>query len=194
MTTRELVVVGGPNGAGKTTLALKYASVRESSYLAADKIAAEILPADPSSVKVEAASRFVQLLDEALTTERCLIVESTLSGRTFRHWIRSAKDQGFSVTIAFVILDSADLAVDRVAERRQKGGHDVPESDIRRRFGRSMINFWEIYRPLCNHWLLTNNSGNSPVDIAIGTADTISVRDSNGFNAFLKQLSAFNHG
>ena len=64
--------------------------------------------------------------------------------------------------------------MDRVAERFRKGGHDVPEADIRRRYRRTLVNFWEIYRNLTDHWLITNNSGRVPVDVAIGTADTIS--------------------
>lgn len=108
-------------------------------------------------------------------------MESTLSGKTLLHKIRDAKSFGFQITIMFVFLESADACVDRVAARCKQGGHDVPEADIRRRFGRSLVNFWEIYRDLSDHWLITNNSGRVPIDVAIGTADTISIRDTAQF-------------
>ena len=194
MSIKQLIVVGGPNGAGKTTLAERYSSLHGSLYLAADKIALELSPSDPTSVRIEAAAQFLSRFRTALDASDSLVVESTLSGKTFRHWVRAAKDRGFSVSIVFVFLQSAEVAVDRVSERRQKGGHDVPEPDIRRRFGRSLVNFWDIYRSLGDHWLLTNNSGNVPVDVAIGTADTISVRSSEDFQLFEKLLNGFRNG
>lgn len=168
--------------------------LHNSLYLAADKIAAELNPDYPESVNIEAASEFIARLEVGLSNDDSLIVESTLSGKTFRHQIQHAKDHGFSVAMVFVFLDSADVCVDRVSERCQKGGHNVPESDIRRRFGRSLVNFWEIYRPLSDHWLLVNNSGRVPIDVAIGTTDTISVRDSARFRLFQQLLENFKHG
>jgi hypothetical protein len=38
------------------------------------------------------------------------------------------------------------MCVERVHERVLKGGHSVPEADIRRRFLRSVANFWWLYR------------------------------------------------
>jgi predicted ABC-type ATPase len=191
---KKLIVIGGPNGAGKTTFAEKYSVLHKSLYLAADKIAAELNPDNPESVNIDAASEFIAQLEAGLSKDNSLIVESTLSGKTFRHQIQHAKDRGFYVAIVFVFLDSADACVDRVSERRQKGGHNVPEADIRRRFGRSLVNFWEIYRPLSDHWLLANNSGRVPIDVAIGTTDTISVRDSARFRLFQQLLENLKHG
>ena len=76
------------------------------------------------------------------------------------------------------------MCVDRVHQRVQKGGHDVPEMDIRRRFPRSVRNFWNLYRPLSDHWLLIYNSGNQPQDVAVGTAADFSVRDAELFSQF----------
>jgi predicted ABC-type ATPase len=191
---KQLVVVGGPNGAGKTTFAEKYAALNDALYLAADKIASELSPESPESARIEAASQFVARFESALENVDSLVVESTLSGKTFRHRIQNAKDRGFSVAIVFVFLDSANVCVDRVSERKQKGGHNVPETDIRRRFGRSLVNFWEIYRLLSNHWLLANNSGRVPIDVAIGTADTISIRDTARFELFQELLDGFKNG
>ena len=87
-------------------------------------------------------------------------------------------------------MDSADTCVDRVNERVQAGGHDVPETDIRRRFARSIDNFWNLYRPLADHWLLIYNSSNQPQDVAIGNATDVSIRDAELFSQFQLLISA----
>lgn len=188
---KQLIIVGGPNGAGKTTFAEKYISENDALYLAADKIAFELSPANPLDVRIEAAAEFMRRFEKALNSVNAIVIESTLSGKTLRHRIRDAKNHGFLVTIVFVLLESADACVDRVAERHKKGGHNVPESDIRRRYGRSLVNFWQIYRELSDHWLIANNSGRVPVDVAIGTADTISIRDTAHFDLFKRLVDEF---
>jgi predicted ABC-type ATPase len=60
----------------------------------------------------------------------------------------------------------------------------VPEPDIRRRFVRSIRNFWKLYRPLADHWLLIYNSSNQPQDVAVGTARDVSIRDAELFTQF----------
>ena len=47
-----------------------------------------------------------------------------------------------------------------------KGGHDVPEPVVRRRFGRSIKNFFVEYRPLADSWYLFDNSSKTPAVIA----------------------------
>ena len=45
-------------------------------------------------------------------------------------------------------------------------GHDVPESDVRRRFDRSIRNFLSDYRQLADSWFLFDNEGATPELIA----------------------------
>ena len=186
MKARELIVVGGPNGAGKTTFAEEYVSQCAWPYLSADAIASRLSPGDPTRSRVAAGRQFLKQVDVALSGSESFVVESTLSGRTFQHTLRRAKTRGFVITIIYLFLDSAGLCVDRVRERVWKGGHDVPESDIRRRFARSLRNFWQVYRPLSNQWLLSYNAGHQPLDVATGGADGMSVRDAQLFARFLR--------
>jgi predicted ABC-type ATPase len=48
--------------------------------------------------------------------------------------MRTAKQAGYEVGLIFVALNSADLNVERVAERVARGGHNIPEDIIRRRY------------------------------------------------------------
>jgi predicted ABC-type ATPase len=42
----------------------------------------------------------------------------------------------------------------------------VPEIDVRRRFKRSINNFFEFYKPLLFSWMIFDNSGQKPELIA----------------------------
>ena len=47
-----------------------------------------------------------------------------------------------------------------------RGGHDVPEAVVRRRFDRSARNFFREYQRLVDSWYLFDNTGTRPVAIA----------------------------
>lgn len=184
MSKPELIIVGGANGSGKTTLALKYAAWQRCPYLGADAIAEEISPGHPERAAIAAGKEFVHRVAAAIREKKTIIIESTLAGRSLRHVVLDAREVGFAVSIAFVFLDSADACVQRVSERVQKGGHAVPESDIRRRFLRSLGNFWHFYRPLADNWTLLYNSSAELVDVATGSPNETSVQEDRLFSLF----------
>lgn len=84
--------------------------------------------------------------------------ESTLSSRTFAPFLRKLKAQGYGVAIYYFSLANAQLAVRRVKLRVALGGHDVPADVVRRRFGRSISNFFSLYAPLASRWAVFDNS------------------------------------
>lgn len=175
MSTRQLIIVGGPNGAGKTTFALEDLARRGGVYLGADAIAAELSPGDPAAAAIEAARLFIERFDQLVQTEQRLIVESTLAGKSLARMISTAASLGFQVEMNFMFIDSADLSLNRVRQRVLNGGHDVPETDIRRRFARTLANFWTIYRLLADDWFVFYNGGDGAVNIASGSGDSLTV-------------------
>ena len=187
-----LLVVGGPNGSGKTTVALEYSSETGFPYIGADAIAASLNPADPAAVRVEASRQFMRTVDQHISQRQSFVAESTLSGRTFRNRIVKATEVGFRVTIAFLFVDSADVCIARVAERVRKGGHDVPEHDIRRRYYRSIDNFWMIYRELADSWVLLYNGDSRVQDVAVGSKQQIAIRDVTLHSAFIASVESKN--
>ena len=58
----------------------------------------------------------------------------------------------------YLWLADVDMAIARVRDRVARGGHDVPEEVIRRRYDRSLANFFNLYRPLADSWLMLDNS------------------------------------
>jgi len=54
------------------------------------------------------------------------------------------------------------LAVQRVADRVRRGGHNVPAETVRRRYHAGLRNFFELYDPLVSTWRFYNASGPKP--------------------------------
>jgi len=109
--------------------------------------------------------------------------EATLSGRSYLRLIRQLKKQGYHVHVFFLWVRSVDVALSRVRDRVLKGGHDVPEPVIRRRFGRSIRNFLAEYRPLADSWYLFDNSGATPAVIAFERAHNLRIMDAENYEA-----------
>ena len=189
MASPTVLIVGGPNGAGKTTLAEPYAEQKDRPYLAADRIASELNPEDPYAARVEAGRQFLRRLNAFIEKRTSFVVESTLAGRSLARSIDRMNEAGYITRIAFVVLNSADLCVRRVQERVRKGGHYVPDADVRRRYTRSKKNFWTLYRPKVDRWILFRNTGQSLQRVAEGDGDTQSVLRQSGYEKFFDNLS-----
>ena len=81
--------------------------------------------------------------------------------------IRRVKKLGYRVHFFFLLVPTVDLALTRVRGRVMEGGHDIPESVVRRRFGRSLQNFFAHYRQLGDSWIVFDNSGPTPEVVAL---------------------------
>jgi predicted ABC-type ATPase len=75
--------------------------------------------------------------------------------------LRKCKAQGYQINLIYVWLESAELAVNRVAKRVASGGHNIPEDIIRRRYERGRRNFVELYLPLADCFQTYDNSSNN---------------------------------
>jgi predicted ABC-type ATPase len=62
------------------------------------------------------------------------------------------------VHLIFLALPTAGLAVLRVQMRVLGGGHNVPESIVRRRFGAGLRNFVQVYSGIADSWQVYDNS------------------------------------
>jgi len=59
-----------------------------------------------------------------------------------------------------------------------QGGHNVPPDVVRRRFGRSLNNFFNLYAPLADEWALFDNSPTpSARPVATQLANNLSVTE-----------------
>jgi len=88
--------------------------------------------------------------------------ETTLAGRGYAPLIRRWRKDGYVVSLMFLSLPEVEVAIGRVRARVAQGGHDLPESVIRRRFTAGLRNFHLLYKSLADRWTLYDNSGSAP--------------------------------
>ena len=184
----EVFVVAGPNGAGKTTLALEIARDLGIPYVGADDIAARLNPEDPAAARVAAGRAFFAEVERLGAAHGSFVCESTLSGRGFAGVMTRLRGAGFRVTVQFVFVSDPTTCLARVAERVLRGGHDVPASDVVRRFSRSAHNFWTRYRDLADDWQLFYNGPDGFREVASGGAGTVDLLDGVLLDQFLALL------
>ena len=150
-------VIAGPNGAGKTTFANEFlpdfVNCRE--FLNADLIAAGLSPFAPETQNVRAGRLLLTRIKELTASKENFGFETTLSGRGYVRLFTEMRMNGYRVVLFFLWLPSSDMAVARVRARVRQGGHNVPESVVRRRYGSGLHNFFQLYEPIAHIvWLL----------------------------------------
>lgn len=160
----KIVIIAGPNGAGKTTFAREFLPNEANcpDFINADLIAAGLSPFKPEDVAFRAGRLMLAEIHEKIRQLKSFAFETTLSGKTYVKLLRDCRTYGYHIVLVFLSLPSADMAVARVASRVEQGGHNVPESDIRRRFNAGLKNFHEVYRQIVDNWTLYDNSGKMP--------------------------------
>ncbi|MBK7975043.1 MAG: AAA family ATPase [Deltaproteobacteria bacterium] len=166
-----VVVVAGPNGAGKSTAAprLLRDTLHVDEFVNADVIAAGLSAFRPEGAAVAAGRIMLARMNELAAARRSFAFETTLASRSFAPWLSRLATLGYRTHLLFLWLESADLAVSRVAERVRVGGHGVPEATIRRRYESGLENLFALYQPIVDSWLLFDNSrGPRPKPVASG--------------------------
>jgi len=163
----QLIVIAGPNGAGKSTLAphLLRDALGIKEFVNADKIAEGLSGYSPERVAVEAGAIMLQRVYNLMELHSSFAIETTLAGRTWLNLIRKSKEEyGYQVTINFIWVRNVQLCVDRVKHRQKHGAHGIPETTIRRRYCRCILNFLNEYCHLVDQWRLLDNTFPSTVE------------------------------
>jgi len=177
----HVVVIGGPNGAGKSTAAARLLrgplAVQE--FVDADVIARRLPASDPATVAIEAGRVMLRRLNDLARQRVSFAFETTLASRSFAPWLANLRAEGYRTDVLFLWLPSAELAIARVHDRVDGGGHFVPDETVRRRYQRGLNNFFQVYRQVATSWRLYINFNRAgPRLIARGSGEAIHrVRD-----------------
>lgn len=175
----RLFIISGCNGSGKTTAS--YMLLPElldcSEFVNSDEFAKSLAPFHPESAYIT-ASRYMLRKSQYLFEKReDFCIETTLATRSLIKMVRSAQEQGYFVTVVYLWLRNPEIAVQRVAARVEAGGHDVPPDVIRRRYYAGLQYFFDTYAPVCDKWILVDNSETQFNIVAEGTRKGTTVRD-----------------
>jgi predicted ABC-type ATPase len=184
----NVYIIAGPNGAGKTTFALEflpnYADCRN--FINADLIAAGMSPFSPESAAIRAGRLMLEEIELFMTRGADFGFETTLSGRTHLRVIRDLRERGYRVHFFYLWIPSVELALARIRERVLRGGHDVPEAVVRRRFDRSIRNFLVHYRLQGDSWNLYDNTAATPRIIASHEQGQLRIVETKRYNDLVK--------
>jgi predicted ABC-type ATPase len=162
----RLFVLAGTNGAGKSSIGGATIRARGAEYFNPDEAAARIRQAQPHLSATQANSAAwhegKRLLQHAIANGLDYNFETTLGGKSFATLLKAAADQGYEVRIWYVGLASPEHHLARVKARVKKGGHDIPEADIRRRFDQSRLQLIELLPHLAELRVYDNSEEADP--------------------------------
>ncbi|PQO36532.1 zeta toxin family protein [Blastopirellula marina] len=154
----SVIVIAGPNGAGKSTLApyllRDYLDVRD--FVNADVIAQGLSAYDPDAVAIEAGRIMVARLQELAHQRKSFAWETTLASRSYAKRLSKLKASGFQTHLVFIGLPDPEIAVQRVAARVARGGHNIPDEVIRRRYWAGLANLVDLYLPIVDSCDIVN--------------------------------------
>ena len=149
----SIYVIAGVNGAGKSSVAGETFRQSGADYYNPDEAARRLARANPTLTQTEANSAAwhegVRLLKRAIAERLDFAFETTLGANTIpRLLMETAKGKAANAEVEiyvwYVGLESPELHIARVKSRVARGGHDISEEDIRRRYARSRLNLIDL--------------------------------------------------
>ena len=130
-----LTIVAGPNGSGKSTIYQRLGPL--GTFVNTDDIARSLELPPGSARDLLAGKVTLTRLNDLIRAKKDIVFETTLSGRNALSLMLRAKLAGYQIGLIFVALRDEELNISRVEERVLRGGHDIPEDVVRRRFSKS---------------------------------------------------------
>jgi predicted ABC-type ATPase len=144
----RIYVLAGVNGAGKSSIAGAAFREKGGEYYNPDEVAGSLMKADPTLTQADANaaawSEGVRLLTRAIEERLDFAFETTLSANTIPRLLAHAASQGIEIYVWYAGLSTPELHIERVQARVRRGGHDISEEHIHRRYEHSRLNLIEL--------------------------------------------------
>jgi len=155
-----MYIISGCNGSGKTTTS--YSLLPEllecRQFVNSDEFAKSLSPFNPSAASVRASRYILMKVNYMLDHGETFSIETTLATRTLLKIVGRAQQHGYKVIIMYFWLSSPQMAIERVRRRVASGGHDIPDEVIKRRYYMGLSYFFNYYIPVCDQWILGDNT------------------------------------
>lgn len=128
---KTYTIIAGVNGAGKSSLTgvLRTEITNLGKIVDVDKIIAKC-----GGNIIEGGKKSIELIEECLEKEICFTQETTLSGHRILKTVKRAIEKGYYIRLYYVGLNTVDESLVRIENRVRKGGHNIPDYDVKRRF------------------------------------------------------------
>lgn len=172
-----IYVFAGVNGSGKSSIAGAAFRNHGTDYYNPDEAARALRAANPALDQTQANSaawhRGRDLLERAIAEGLDFAFETTLGASTIPRLLMDAARQGIAVHVWYAGLATPELHIARVQARVARGGHDIPEQTIRRRFEHSRLNLIQMLPILAALRVYDNSfeadpaSGKTPMPVLV---------------------------
>ena len=173
MQAPRIQVFAGVNGAGKSSVGGESFLATGAEFYNPDQAARRLRAAKSALTQTEANAAAWQLgrtlLERAIKNRESFTFETTLGASTIPRLLLQAAAKGIEGHIWYAGLSSPELHLKRVKARVARGGHDIPEADIRRRYQHSRLNLIHLLPSLAGLRVYDNSAeadpatGNAPV-------------------------------
>lgn len=187
----NLYIISGCNGSGKTTAS--YSLLPQMlgchEFVNSDEFAKSISPFDPNSAAVGASRFMLQKIGYMMDIRSNFGIETTLATRSLTGIIHQARDLGYSITIIYLWLESPDLAIKRIRNRVQSGGHNISDETVLRRYITGLQYFFDTYMHLADRWVLADNTQTPFSVVAEGSKDMEIIRNKTKYEHILSLLN-----
>ena len=133
----------GVNGAGKSTLYNSESlnnDIKNTIRINTDEIVREIGDWRNNSDQLKAAKMAINLRNECFLCGKSFNEETTLTGKTILKTIDKAKELGYELQLFYVGLNSPEIAKERIKNRVKKGGHNIENDVVEKRYYESLKN------------------------------------------------------
>lgn len=184
----HLYIISGCNGSGKTTasytLLPDLLNCRE--FVNSDEFAKSFSPFDPAAASITASRYILMKINYLLERQVDFAVETTLATRSLVKVVQQAQEAGYEVAVLYLWLSSPELAIQRVRNRVEAGGHYIPEAVVRRRYVMGLQYLFDTYIPVTDRWMLADNSKPPFQVVAEGSRDVLYIKDNEKYQLIWK--------
>jgi len=146
-------IVGGVNGAGKSSLSgvLKNRMSDLGVIVDVDKITEKL-----DKGALEGGRAAISMINDCLAKGVNFTQETTLSGFRTERTAKVARESGYYVRLFYVGIDTLGESLKRIQNRVEKGGHNIAEEDVIRRYEERFTALQRVL-PFCNEAVLFDN-------------------------------------
>lgn len=139
-------IIGGVNGSGKSSLRGTLVTQRNDMGVIIDT---DSITVSCNGDKLLGGKKALKIINTCLEKGYNFTQETTLSGKLIEKTIQRAKEKGYFIKLYYVAVGTADESIARIKNRVAKGGHNIPEEDVIRRYNKRFTDLARIL-PLCD--------------------------------------------
>ncbi|MBQ7784428.1 MAG: hypothetical protein IJ368_10705 [Oscillospiraceae bacterium] len=143
---KKYTIIGGVNGSGKSSLTGVLGSIHTDLGIVIDT---DMLTARLGGDKIKGGKEAVRIISDCLNKGVDFTQETTLSGKKPLKTVIAAREKNYYIRLYYVGISTADESILRINNRVRKGGHDIPQRDVRRRYEKRFEDLAKIL-PYCN--------------------------------------------